>query len=442
MKSLSEFLDYGILVILVVIITKIFGLFPFFGIPLNIVTPVITFVSLIYILLNWKYLSLLKNSILIKSWILLIAIIPYLFVVIHICLDNYNTAEIFRENGLVFTQLVLFCSSAILILKGGLKYLTIIGFIIFGIIAITFYLDYTFPFVFRLLKSYIYNGTSTLDASSFEDYQLQRASGFYFNPNAAGFALLNSFALLFPYLVKKRSFIISFILSICFVILIFLTGSRGTMLSIPIVIFLITMFVKNLLQTKNNFSLKFANFSILFIGVFLVVFFISSYLLLYNQLKDSKLSSLAKRIEVFIPNSDTNLNNDRSISHRLESQQRYLRAIIKSPILGYGSTHFNLLRKTEPDIVKSHNLYFEITYMYGIFYLLFYIFCIGLTFYYGISANNIMSGYTLMLFSLVLFIAGVSNSSIINYRFFVSTLGALIGFYYNTQYFKPQLVHK
>lgn len=418
----------------IVIISKLFGLVPFFGIPLTIATPFIAFLSILYIAYNYKFYSVIFNSILMKSWIFTFGLFPFAFVIIHMCLGNYDNSELFRENGLIITQLFILCSTTILIYKGGLKYLTVIGLFTFIIIAFTFYLDYSFPFIFRILKNYIYEGSSKLDISYFDDFQLQRAAGFYFNPNAAGFALLNSMGLLIPYFISKRSIFKFFLFTVVYILLIFLTGSRGTMLSIPIITFLVIIMIKQVLRKKEKFSFHLTNFSIVFVGVFIVLFFIGSYLTLYNQLKESKLSLLAKRIELFLPNSDVDVEKDVSISHRLNSQKRYLTEIIKSPILGYGSTHFNILREKNPDIIKSHNLYFEITYMYGVGYLLFYLFCLALTFYYGINSKDVVTRYTLTFLSTVVFIAGMSNSSILDYRFFSASLGCIIGLFYNQKH--------
>lgn len=431
--KLTKF-GFGIILLQLVFVMQLTGLFRFpvilFG-DLQIVTYLFTLFFIGYILLNLKVFQKIVSRPLVYLWIVLSLLLPLALSLMHLVIGYYpDIFAMYRKLGLRLSQLAIFLGAVIFAYKYGLNHVQKTGFMAVITICIIFAFEYTNPNAFLFLQAFFSDARGDIQYLIDSNWlKTIRASGFYFNPNAASFALTLIFI---PVYISKNVNILR-VLTLFFIqcVLLILTGSRGALFFIPVaLLFLSRMISKQLIKKKFEkfLALSLIPFFVATLGILFLVFItVFSAFAEQNEI----ISGLVDRLAFFTEgNFDQNIAQDRSLNLRLEAQKEYIGLIGENPLLGYGYYYTTFLRR-EMDVLShvSHNWFLEAMFQNGIIYMIFilvFLWSLWVTSRRKNWSNTYNFDAIGYIIATMLFF-GLVNSNILEYRFFAVIFGFLVG---------------
>lgn len=385
---------------------------------------------LAYIFFNYKvFLQLYKNS-LFKHWLRIILFLPIIFHCIHLVLDNITLAQFIYWIPLNAFYGSLFVVTAMLTQiknsKRTINFMLIsaIIFIIIGLVVSIFY----YPFILRLE---ILTGDTRYDPDNFLG-EVNRAVGFYGQPNLAAKALLSVFIILVSSYLPEKSNLTSIIIVLIVLLAIFWTGSRTALLIISLVLLINNPLIEKKIRDKKfkGIGLYRVLLTIRFVIPVIIILF---FLLFILESIDGELSkSLIGRFSFFnsLFDDNTALRQDVSIRQRLDIIGLYIEYILNKPIFGHGISLREDLIANDVFDIGAQNEYLEFAFAFGVFYVLYYIYVLIRTFKLRINnsiENNLIELRALKITIVILFIYGFS----LNYQYLdrvtVIILGLLLG---------------
>jgi len=386
-----------------------------------------------YIAFNFSLFRKLLRQKLFKIWINIIVTLPAFFTTVHFFMYHLDLAEYIYWISFFLFFGSLYVVSAMLVysevsnkIVNRLFVFAIIAAIVGFIISAVNY-----PFILALM-SLASNKTNAIESGVTE---IQRAVGFFAQANTAAKAIVLYFIFLLGNYFYKFSKKINIIMMILFILMVFWTGSRTSLL---IIFFVLIFFAPSILYPKVfNSESKGINLFKVFI-ILRSVFVAWIGLLILNvfatSIADTQYGELAGRLD-FLRNVGDNkngLSEDVSLNARFEVINDYLFYIAQDFLIGKGPEFRNEMRKSGEFQIGSQNEYLETGLSHGIFYVFYYLYALIVTF--NIVGDNkitrkINSGKSIKILVFVIFIYGFSINYIFLERVSVIVFGVLIGMY-------------
>lgn len=220
--------------------------------------------------------------------------------------------------------------------------------------------------IFSFYMTFIFGIMSVFNPTFFKVYAEKvdsfnffygRAYGFYLQPNSFSMGLIINYVMI---IATWRNNLFNKLAVLFLVIGVGLSASR---LGIIFTVFLIATFVFFKLEKYKNIR------SFTLVGVvFLLGVAIYNVDSISKLIDTNEIESRFKSLNII----DNNYMDDGSLNSRLYMQQYYIKAIKKSPFIGYGLGAQSRAFQTGTLINSAHNTYLEILYQGGIVYFVFF----------------------------------------------------------------------
>jgi hypothetical protein len=253
--------------------------------------------------------------------------------------------------------------------------------------------------------------------------ELGRFFGFYMDQNRAGLSLVLLLSLVFVGKVLNKLRISNFSFIVVVVVCIYailLTGSRASLVAtvcVTSLFFLCAPSFKNI-----NFE---AIYRILFLffglAMSLMIFFFASQFL--NSIGLYELAGRFDNLTEIVSGRELG-PADESWEARVAAQKVYFEYILASPVLGYGAQYARYLLDAGMFLKPSHNQLIEMTFSYGIFYVLFMVF-LYFRVLTAVCREHSYRFLVLLMFFLPFFYAMALNTLMLNKNFYL-ILGVLL----------------
>ncbi len=393
------------------------------------VTYVFTLFFSVFLFFNRNTLKIILGKKLVYFYVILVVVFPIIISLFHLVLGFYpDLFELYRILGLRVAQAILFLSAIVYVYKYGQDTcLNLISSIIWILLSV-FVLEYLFPNFFLLLGSYIGDAReNVLYLIENEWATTVRVAGFYFNPNAASFAIVTIFSL--AYNKRDTNLFMLFLLFYLQCVFIFLTGSRGTLLFMPIALYFTSVAISRKLIIQGVEKML-AYCVIPMIAILTLTFIVLSFMVASTHLhREASFRILSERMVLLFEGGE--ISKDHSLTTRLHAQEQYAEKIIQNPIIGYGQYYTKFLRKQVGEFTHvSHNWYLETIFQYGIVYFFVFLMYLGFLYYTAIKKKWVGNyGFNSVAYLMTAFLfIGLTNSNTFEYRYFTIIIGFVVGF--------------
>lgn len=318
-----------------------------------------------HIALNGGYLMKARNKIMLSCLFLLCVAIPMILTPYHLFRNYLQPGEMIRvfANNVIYLEIAI--SSMILASKYTYSFLRGWFTVVFGIVLIGFAINYIDPGLFYALKLAVWGVEKNLEGIEYGD--VERVGGFYLKSTYASASLV-MLAPVGVFLFSRKSFVGAAVVYLAFVFLVFVTGARSGLMIIAVcsVVFLVSFFrffgkrFRSRIQNTLRTGLAFLPVCLVLVGVFLLG--------ALSTLPESQREALLVRVSTLF--SADKLTNDESLKQRSGAQLLYLEKIKDNAFFGYGATYRVQLRRKGYFWLTSHNTYVEMTFFYGLTYLI------------------------------------------------------------------------
>ena len=398
------------------------------NIPSVVISAITTIFSLIYILCNTKYLAMFLKRKLFNYWLILIFVIPTISIIINHYRGLIKIGDMWYWLSFNALFAFLYVCSVIISYVLPLKTIKNLMWVCIGTTLVGFVVNVISPEMIRRM------GELTGSTLAFVVYgsDESRNMSFFAHPNTAAFSIVCYFIFLFTTFTDKLYSIKYYIFCAALLMaMVAITGSRTSLIISVIMLFLYIrpLIAKtiNLRYKKNAGSVKLTLYSFLVVGAIFGIG-ILYVLSLTGKANSSGSSRYSIFSSLFDPSKDV---KDESIEERTSILGVYFRYIYDSIYLGYGpAIRDNKIDRGQFDNV-SQNTYVEETFIYGIFYAIYYAY-INLKTYliakkWWYKRNMVYN--TLAVFMLFLFIMNFSVNDLFWNRAIVITLGLIVGIY-------------
>ncbi len=382
-----------------------------FGLTTNVFSIFTLLVCIVYIFARIKTVAFLWRKPIFRLWGNYLLIIPFFICTIHLIISNIEFSDYQYWISLLLLFFVLFVSSAIIGVteknEKWIKYLVQLS-VLAGILSIVIgYVDYNIIKLFISVSAnkaeYINSGVESAD----------RSRGFYGQSNVFAKAIVLHFVFLLYFFVREKK--LTFLIIGLFLVLVFLTGSRTSL----IIYLFVVVACFPLLETKS-YKRFISAFRFIFIGVIILVFI--------NQFASFSTSIGLPDLSSRVSFDNTSLQSDHSLNARVETIKKYANEISIYPLIGKGPFYRNYLIETGEFSIGAQNEYLEQALAYGIFFVLFYFFVLLIT-YTNKSYDNEIKG-PIKILCIVIFIYGFSLNHLFLDRVIVIVLGLFLGINY------------
>ena len=262
--------------------------------------------------------------------------------------------------------------------------------------------------------------------------KLFRAISFYPNPNTAALSI-NIYLMLF-FFKNKTSNLINVIIILLSAGMIFLTGSRTSLvLFCFILMFYFVPAIVYKINLSKRLSISLAYLRVSFITLFMCILMILFFSSISTFFETNMNSVILDRMNFFgdLISSDNNGFNDKSLTARTEILPKYIKEIENNPIFGYGPQIIRNKLSTGFFENVSQNAFIEGAITYGIPYSIFYLITLVLMYINSRSFNHKKDGnYNILgAFSIFLFLVSFSINNVFWIRAVVIALGLIVGYY-------------
>lgn len=422
--NINKIIDAVAFFIIGLHLTELFRFTLFVGVPLSVMAALTVFFLGLHFLVNITVFSKLPNKLVFGVFFTLMLGMPVALMPYHVFSSYMSYGQLVRvfANNLLF--LLLACSTFILVVKYSYGCTRRWFYVMLGFILVGFALNYIDPGLFYALKLAIWGIEKNIEGLEYAS--VERVGGFYLKSTHASASLV----MMLPvgiYFLTKESFIRALLTYLFFLTLIFLTGSRsGLVIVLFLAIFFVVPFFEffrkkfkaRKIQSIELGSVFLPGALVLVIGVMVSASFL---------IPQTQRTALLKRAETLL--SIDEITGARSMGQRTGAQLIYLEKIIDNPLFGYGATYREALRRSGEFTFSSHNTYIEMTFFYGVAYLLLLLFMIILLMsnkwkhtIVGVPGMNYMQ-----LFGACLLLYCLFANTILQNRTFCFVLGVLLG---------------
>lgn len=372
-----------------------------------------------------SFLSLFSN-VLFKYWFLLIAGFPIISLFIHYIVRNITRSEFIYWFGIYLLSCGIFSCTCLLISR--IKNVRTINLFYGASFVVTIFGVWLSIEYYDLVRAFMTLNRSTEEIAYVISEKI-RVVGFYDHPNIVARSFVFSSIFLFgSYFYNKSKFYISSFILVLLTFLL-LTGSRTALILIAIflTIYFPQFLFKKIFLIKGKFIIPYKiaaylSIPLIFLFLFILFNFVSNYLI------DLGYGDLVRRFTSLFNFGNEFASEDLSAQYRVTVFFQYLHEISKSLLIGHGPILRSEYISKGIFIVASQNQFLEDAFSFGVFYVLFFIHTLRVSYTYSKTSIFLFSYKYLLFFKLFLLIFFVYCFSV-NYMLIDDLMLIVLGTY-------------